>query len=236
MMRNIFFMKKLIILIAVTVICGCSTNPYTGESQVSRTAIGAGTGIAAGAVGGALVGGVIGATAGPFFATVIGGYGAAIGGAVGLVTGTIIGAGMDIHNTGLRKQLLETGVQVKKVDDTLQLIMPADITFDFNSYQLKESFYPVLDSVAIVLNEYDNANIEITGYTDNIGSEEAHNQTLSEQRAKIVGDYLVSRGISASRIATKGFGEHNPVASNLTAEGRALNNRVVLTLNRRIPR
>jgi outer membrane protein OmpA-like peptidoglycan-associated protein len=204
------------------IIAGCTTNPYTGESQASKTAIGAGSGAAIGAGAGALIGGLTGGGRGA--AT-----GALIGGASGLVVGGAVGGYLDYQDAELRKQLAGTGVQVKKVGNTLQLIMPSDITFDFNSYQIKDSFYPVLDSVAIVLKKYNRTNIEIAGYTDNVGSNN-YNQNLSEQRARSVGNYLAYREISASRIATEGFGKNNPVATNSTSQGRALNRRVVLTL------
>ena len=67
--------------------------------------------------------------------------------------------------------------------------------------------------------------VSVEGHTDSVGSV-AYNQTLSERRAKTVRDYLVSQGIDASRITTRGFGKSKPIASNDTAEGRAENRRV----------
>jgi outer membrane protein OmpA-like peptidoglycan-associated protein len=67
--------------------------------------------------------------------------------------------------------------------------------------------------------------IEIHGHTDSIGSD-AYNQTLSEKRAQSAKDYFVSKGISADRLATKGMGEQDPIATNETPEGRAENRRV----------
>jgi outer membrane protein OmpA-like peptidoglycan-associated protein len=210
------------VLTACAIIAGCTTNAYTGEEQVSRTAIGAGSGALVGAGAGAAIGGLVGGSHGA--AT-----GALIGGVSGLVAGGAVGGYLDYQNAELQKQLAGTGVQVKKVGNTIQLIMPADITFDFNSSQIKSSFYPVLDSVAIVLKKYNRTNIDVAGYTDNVGSD-TYNQSLSEKRAKSVGNYLAYREISTGRIFTEGFGKRYPVATNSTAEGRALNRRVVLTL------
>jgi outer membrane protein OmpA-like peptidoglycan-associated protein len=215
-------MKKLTILILAIIILGCTTNPYTGEQQVSRTVIGAGSGAAIGAGAGALIGGLVGGSQGAK-------TGALIGGASGLVAGGAVGGYLDYQEAELRKQLAGTGVQIKKVGDTIQLVMPSDITFDFNSDKMKTSFYNILDSVAIILKKYNKTSIQVSGYTDNIGSD-AYNQDLSERRAKSVGNYLAYKGISAGRIFIQGFGKRNPIADNSTEKGRASNRRVVLTL------
>ena len=72
-------------------------------------------------------------------------------------------------------------------------------------------------------------NIQIIGHTDNTGSVD-YNQTLSEKRAKSVYDYLMNQGVSADRMVFEGKGVHQPVADNSTAEGRALNRRVEITI------
>jgi outer membrane protein OmpA-like peptidoglycan-associated protein len=82
-----------------------------------------------------------------------------------------------------------------------------------------------LDGLIAILNENSGMKIEIRGHTDNVGSD-ALNQTLSENRAKAVVEYLVSKGISASRLIYKGYGETTPQTTNDTDEGRALNRRV----------
>jgi outer membrane protein OmpA-like peptidoglycan-associated protein len=211
--------NKVIVLSAMITILGfltsCTTiNPYTGEKEVSGTAVGTGIGVA----GGAIVGGLIG-----------GGRGAAIGAAAGGLTGGVIGYSMDRQNQELRQRLVGTGVQVNKVGNTVQLVMASDVTFKFNSADINSAFYSTLDSVAIVLRKYTNTNMVVSGYTDSVGSA-AYNQTLSERRAKSVGDYLISQRVNPNRIFTQGFGERNPVASNKTAQGRRMNRRVVITL------
>jgi outer membrane protein OmpA-like peptidoglycan-associated protein len=194
---------------------GCSSvNPYTGQQQLSDATIGTGVGAAGGAGIGALVGG---------------GRGALIGGAIGAVTGGFIGHSFDDENAELRQRLVGSGVQVQMLGNSIQLLMASDVTFNFNQADVRSSFYPTLNSIAIVLKKYDNTSITITGYTDNVGSD-AYNQSLSEARAKSVGDFLISQGIAPNRIFTQGRGKRNPIASNTNAEGRAMNRRVVITL------
>ena len=94
---------------------------------------------------------------------------------------------------------------------------------------IKAKFYRTLRSIAHVLQKFNRTNIIISGYTSNTGTA-AYNQTLSEERAQSVGEYLRSVGISKRRIFTQGFGERYPVASNNTKHGRRLNRRVVITL------
>ncbi|MFT3741500.1 MAG: OmpA family protein [Gammaproteobacteria bacterium] len=194
----------------------CTTNPYTGEQQASRTAIGAGIGAASGAI----IGQVIGHNA---TSTLVG---AAIGSAVGGVAGNML----DRQAAELRAQLQGTGVSVTKVGDQVRLNMPSDITFALNSADIKSQFYPVLNSVALVLKKYHNKAIEVAGYTDSTGNAN-YNQKLSHQRARSVAGYLSSQGVAGNRFAVVGYGESNPVASNDTAQGRAQNRRVEIILH-----
>ncbi len=200
---------------AVSLLAGCTTvNPYTGETQASRSTIGAGIGTASGAVLGALVGGS---------------RGALIGGAIGAATGGIIGQSMDRENEELRQALVGTGVQVRKQGNGIQLIMASDVTFQTNQSAVRSGFYPTLNSVATVFKKYNDNTITITGYTDNVGGD-AYNQSLSESRAQSVGDYLIAVGVPANRVFTDGMGKRNPIATNATAAGRAKNRRVEITL------
>ena len=96
-------------------------------------------------------------------------------------------------------------------------------------YEVRSEFYSTLESVAIVLKEFDKTNIRIAGHTDSTGSAE-YNQTLSERRAASVGQMLMSQGIVSGRVWSTGYGYRYPVASNDTAEGRQANRRVELEL------
>jgi len=203
-------------------LAACTTDPYTGEKQLSKTAAGAMIGTAAGAAGGAAIGAIAGGGRGAA-------KGAMIGAGVGVLSGGAVGAYMDVQEAKLREQLRGTGVSVTRVGDELVLNMPGNVTFETNQSAIRPSFYAVLNSVLLVLKEYSKTIIEVSGHTDSTGSD-ALNQTLSDQRAASVGSYLTAQGIDQRRLLTQGFGKRNPVADNATAEGRQANRRVELRL------
>ncbi|CAN0397258.1 unnamed protein product, partial [Phaeothamnion confervicola] len=99
--------------------------------------------------------------------------------------------------------------------------------FDFDKSTLRPQAGPKLDHAADVMNEHPGIKLSIQGHTDNVGAD-AYNQKLSERRAQAVFDYLVGKGIDASRLMTIGYGESRPAVSNDTAEGRAQNRRTEL--------
>lgn len=204
---------------AAALLCACTTNPYTGEEQASNAAKGAAIGAAAGAVVGVLTGDDADERR----------KNALIGAGVGALAGGAVGAYMDAQEAKLREQLEGTGVSVTRLGDDIVLNMPGNVTFDVNQSAVKSNFYPVLNSVALVLNEYDKTLIDINGHTDSTGSVE-YNMGLSNRRALSVADYLSAQGIDYDRLFTQGFGPHYPVADNATAGGRQLNRRVELIL------
>ena len=104
-----------------------------------------------------------------------------------------------------------------------------NIYFNTNKATLQQISYEPLNQLADILNRHPNARLTIEGHTDNTGSN-AYNTKLSNDRAKAVLDYLVSKGIDASRLTSVGYGEDKPVTTNNTAEGRTLNRRVELKL------
>ena len=110
-------------------------------------------------------------------------------------------------------------------DDTLKLTVDSEVSFDFNRYDIKPAFRPSLDKLAQLLMKYDRTVVHVIGHTDSIGSE-AYNQTLSEQRALSVGDYLAAYGVPRQRLRTEGRGEREPRDTNATEAGRQLNRRV----------
>ena len=101
--------------------------------------------------------------------------------------------------------------------------------FDFNKATLKPEGMAKLDQAAAVMAEHTDLTVGVEGHTDSVGSD-AYNQKLSERRAQAAVDYLVSKGVDASRLQPTGYGESKPVASNDTAEGRAQNRRVDLVV------
>lgn len=213
-------MKYIIALFLAAGLIGCTTiDPYTGEQKASNTAKGAGIGALAGAV----LGAATGDNAKDRRERAL--KGAAIGGAVG----GGVGVYMDRQEAKLRQELQGTGVQVRRDGDNLYLIMPGNITFASNSADIRSDFYPVLNSVAKVLVEFNKTSIRATGHTDSTGSDSI-NQPLSERRADSVAGYLRSQKVASNRIQAYGYGSRYPVASNDTPSGREQNRRVELEL------
>lgn len=206
--------KTLISFLMITFLAACATDPYTGESKISKTAWGTGIGTAVGAGVGALVGGE---------------KGALIGTGIGAATGAAGGGYMDIQARRLRQELQGTGVQVARDGQNIRLIMPNAITFNTNDSVIKTSANAVLDSVAKVAKEYNKTTLQVVGYTDSTGND-AINIPLSQRRAAAVSQYLQLRGVSGARISSVGMGAQNPIASNANAAGREQNRRVEIYL------
>jgi outer membrane protein OmpA-like peptidoglycan-associated protein len=206
---------------AALLLSGCTTNPYTGESQISNTLGGAGIGAGVGALGGYVVGKATGANSGTA---------ALIGAGIGGLAGGGIGAYMDNQEAELRRQLQGTGVSVTRVGDRIVLNMPSNITFPSDGDTIRSQFYPVLNSVAIVLAKYDRSAVDVAGHTDSQGSD-SYNDDLSRRRAESVADYLASQRIDGRRLNVQGFGESEPIADNATDYGRAQNRRVEVSIS-----
>jgi outer membrane protein OmpA-like peptidoglycan-associated protein len=196
---------------ACAALAACTTNPYTGEQQASKAATYG--------LGAAAVCGLVGAMDSSKKAR-----NAALG--CGIV-GAGVGAYMDVQEAKLREQLQGTGVQVVREGDNIRLIMPGNITFNTDSYELRASFYPVLNSVGLVLAKYADTTLRITGHTDNTGTRQ-YNLSLSEHRADAVADYLVTRDVARNRMFVQGVAYDSPIADNGSAAGRAQNRRVEL--------
>ncbi|MDF0544771.1 OmpA family protein [Sphingobium sp. H39-3-25] len=195
----------------------CTTDPQTGERRISKAAIG---GIG-GALGGYLLGDVVG---GRHDRTE-----KILGAGIGAVAGAGIGSYMDAQERKLREQTAGSGVDVIRDGDSLLLRMPSGITFAFNDASVQPQFQPTLNEVASTLAQYPKTYIDVYGHTDSDGTD-AYNQALSERRAQSVANYLSSHGVQSARIATRGFGESQPIASNDTVEGKAQNRRVEIKI------
>ncbi|MEM8844413.1 MAG: OmpA family protein [Pseudomonadota bacterium] len=207
-------------VLVLFVISACSTtNPYTGEKKTSNLAKGAGIGAAAGAVVGLISGDDSRSRK----------KNALIGAGIGAIAGGSVGYYMDVQEAKLREKLAGTGVSVTRDGDNIILNMPSNITFAVDSSDISSNFYAILNSVVIILKEYDKTLIEIMGHTDSTGSAE-YNLKLSKQRADSVADYFRSQDILAARLTTYGYGKDYPVATNDTVAGRALNRRVEIVL------
>lgn len=203
---------------ALALLAGCTSNPYTGQSQASKAGIYGGAGAVTGAVIGA-------ATASKKDR----GKGALIGAAVGGAAGGGYGYYVDTQEAKLRQTLQGSGVQVQRNGDVLTLIMPGNITFASNSADITGSFYQTLNSLVLVFKEFNKNGIDIVGHTDSTGSAEL-NQSLSTRRAQSVASYLTANGVQGARISAYGAGPNQPIASNANEAGRAQNRRVEITL------
>ncbi len=191
----------------------CTTDPYTGQRTVNRTAVG----IIGGAVGGYLLGDLVGGNHDRNAKVIGAGVGALAGGAVGHY--------MDRQEAELRRQTAGTGVDVIRSGDELILRMPAGITFPVDSYAIQPGAGATLNEVSRTLVSYEQTYIDVLGHTDSTGSD-AYNQALSQRRAQSVADYLGSRGVARARMGIRGYGESQPIASNDSEAGRAQNRRV----------
>ncbi|MBL8789482.1 MAG: OmpA family protein [Rhizobiales bacterium] len=206
---------------ALTILlAACTSNPYTGEKQVSKGFIGAGTGAALGAAAGAILGQTTSLDTRKA---------ALVGAGIGALAGGGVGVYMDNQETKLRQQLQNTGVSVTRDGDRIILNMPSNITFDTDRADIQPAFFSTLNSVALVLKEYDKSLVDVVGHTDSDGSAD-YNLDLSRRRANAVARYLVAQQLDPNRFDVQGRGKDDPVASNATPEGKARNRRVEITI------
>jgi outer membrane protein OmpA-like peptidoglycan-associated protein len=198
----------------------CTTlDPYTRDERPARAQRQAIIGAAAGAVAGLITGD----------SSMERKKRALVGAGLGALAGAGVGSYMDRQEARLRAELERTGVSVTRIGDNITLNMPGNITFATNSADLNANFFDVLNSVSLVVNEYNQTVIEVAGHTDSTGTD-AYNQQLSERRASAVAAYLGTRSVLPDRVITVGMGEGRPVATNDTDVGRQQNRRVELTL------
>jgi len=195
---------------AALLLAGCATQ------QGTNTAIGTGAGAAVGAGIGALIGH---------------GKGAAIGAGIGAVAGGLVGYNWktvkeDVQQSGASSLGIDV---VEMPDGSLKVNIPSNVSFDTDKTALKPGLLPVLDSVARALTQRPELRAKVVGHTDSTGSA-AHNQTLSDNRARSVTTYLASKGVAQDRMTIEGRAARDPIADNGTAEGRAANRRVEIYL------
>ena len=197
-----------IVLVAM-IIAGCKS--------MNKTQKGAAIGTAGGAAAGAVIGRAAGNTA----------LGAIIGAAVGGVTGAVIGRKMDKQAEEIEKKV--PGAKVERVGEGIVVDFTEKILFAYDKSDLTTTAMDNLGKLVQILKDYPDTNIEIQGHTDSNGSDD-YNMKLSQRRANEVSSYLRSRGVTQTRVTTKGYGETAPVADNGTDEGRAQNRRVTFLI------
>lgn len=174
-----------------------------------------------GAITGALIGGVFGATRRGDDKLAKAATGAMIGGLIG----GAIGNQLDKQAQELRRDLDTNGVSVVNTGKQLIVTMPQDVLFATDSSAVRPDLQRDLYTLAGSLNRYPDTTVEVVGHTDNTG-DASYNQRLSQQRADSVAQVLIGAGVPRSRLVAYGRGEDQPIASNLTVEGRAQNRRV----------
>jgi len=185
----------------------------------SNTVKGTGIGVGAGAAVGAGIGKIAGNTA----------LGAIIGAAVGGTAGALIGKKMDKQKAELEAAVPEATVEVINDGEALRVTFDSGILFSTNSSTVSDASKSALRNFANNLKANSNTYVNIIGHTDNTGRVD-YNQTLSEKRAKGVYDYLMQNGVTNDRLSFEGKGIHEPIATNATVEGRALNRRVEIMI------
>jgi len=199
---------------ATGLLASCATQ--TGTVLDDKRAQGALIGAAAGAATGAAVSKHDGKAAG-----------------IGAVVGALAGAGIGqyLENKERAAQELEAipGADVAIEGDSVVVSFAGEVMFDSGSRNLSPGALSRLDSVAATINRYPDSNVLVQGHTDSYGPEGA-NLRLSEDRALMVKNQLVTEGVDASRVTTLGFGESKPLVTNATPEGRAQNRRVEIEL------
>jgi outer membrane protein OmpA-like peptidoglycan-associated protein len=195
--------------VAGALLGGCATQ------QGTNTAVGTGAGAAVGAGLGAIFGG---------------GKGAAIGAGAGALAGGVVGYNWTAIHNKLSGASKGTGTQVtEQPDGSLKVNIPSSVSFDTNSYAIKSSFAPVLDTVAQTLQQNPELVAQVVGHTDSTGSQQ-YNLTLSQNRAQSVVTFLNQRGVLPQRLSAQGVGASQPIADNNTDAGRAENRRVEIYL------
>ncbi|MGR2736881.1 OmpA family protein [Billgrantia sp. Q4P2] len=206
---------------------GCATDFQRGGERAGGTAT-ASTGTAwyqqpvVCGIAGGLIGGSIG------YAT-SGSSDEETGAATGAVAGSAIGALLCADRTPPPQPVAQPepapAPEPAPVTEFEPVTLDSEVTFAFDSAEIRPGAHQTLDQVARTLRENQNLRVRIEGHTDSVGSAQ-YNQGLSQRRADSVRDFLVSRGIAENRMTTRGFGEERPVATNETDEGRAQNRRV----------
>ncbi len=211
-MKKVYAICMALVILTSASFTGCEAVKNTNKAQ---------RGAAIGAAGGAILGGIIGNNAGKGGN---GALGAVLGGVIGGVAGGVIGNQMDKQAREIDTAL--PGAEVVRVGEGIKLVLGENaVRFDFNKSTLTTQARANLDKLVSVFKEYPDTNIVVYGYTDNKGSVE-YNLKLSQERANSVKNYLISKGLVASRFTTTGMGIADPIESNDTDAGRSKNRRV----------
>ena len=152
-----------------------------------------------------------------------------LGAALGAAVGGLIGQELDRQEQALRASLNNGQVGIVNTGNELIVTLPEAITFDTGSAVVRSSLRADLHALSANLNDFPNTTVDIIGHTDNVGAA-GFNQQLSAQRANSVFNIFSEGSVAHSRMRAFGRGEDEPIASNLSAEGRAQNRRVEIVI------
>lgn len=192
--------------------------------SLAMTGCGASNTVKGGAIGagaGAVIGGLIGRATGN---TAVG---AIIGAAVGGTAGALIGNYMDRQAEEMQKDI--QNAKIERIGEGIKITFDSGILFQTNSSDLQTAAKSNIESLAKILNKYEDTNIIVEGHTDSTGSAD-YNQQLSERRASSVASYATGLGVSGARFSTVGYGKTQPVSTNATVDGRQSNRRVEIAI------
>lgn len=186
-------------------------------SSLNNTQKGAVIGAAGGGAIGAVIGKKVGSTA----------KGAIIGAAVGGTAGAIIGSRMDKQASELAMEI--PGARVERVGEGIVVTFDSGLLFAYDSDAITGNARTNLTNLAESLKKYDDTDVLIVGHTDATGSD-SYNQGLSERRAASAARFITTQGVTNTRLRTAGRGESEPIESNDSTDGRALNRRVEIVI------
>lgn len=210
-------MKRMNALVAMAmaglmIFASCST--WQGMDNTKKGAV---IGTGGGAAAGAIIGKAAGNTA----------LGAIIGAAVGGTAGVLIGKKMDKQAEEIKNEV--PNATVERVGEGINVTFNSGVLFGFDKSDLTSTAKNNVHELAGVLNKYPDTHVRVEGHTDDVGKD-AYNYGLSERRAKAVANYLISQGVSASRVQTFWYGETQPKYPNDTEANRAQNRRVEFSI------
>lgn len=177
---------------------------------------------------GALIGAAAGAATGAAAAR-NNAKGAGYGALIGALGGAAIGHYLENKERAAQELDAIPDANVEIEGDSVVVTFAGEVMFDSGSRNLSPGALSRLDAVAATINRYSDSDVIVKGHTDSQGAEDA-NLRLSEDRALMVKNQLVAKGVDGSRITTLGFGESQPLVTNATPEGRAQNRRVEIEL------
>ncbi|WP_116597852.1 OmpA family protein [Primorskyibacter marinus] len=214
---SLTFRPTILATAGLMALTACTTADY--QNDPNRQAK---QGALLGALGGAVAGRVIGGNNDDRVKNTV------AGAAAGAAIGGLIGNRLDKQEAALR-QSMGNNVDIVNTGDRLIVTLPQDILFATDSTAVRPDLQGDLRALANNLQSYPNTSIQVIGHTDNTG-EASYNQGLSSRRAQAVSGILISNGVSSGRIQSFGRGEDQPIASNLTPQGRQQNRRVEIVI------